>query len=101
MTIETEVPMSADRLIGVAGLGVSVVEAARTGEEDVLLIEKFGDKYRAYLRRTGRFLLGSRPEVLIERFALAAREWSFNLTIEIDQSGIICVPAMMANKGRR
>jgi protein-S-isoprenylcysteine O-methyltransferase Ste14 len=30
--------------------------AARTPREEEKLIEKFGDQYRAYMSRTGRFL---------------------------------------------
>ena len=28
----------------------------RTGKEESLMIEQFGDEYRAYMQRTGRFL---------------------------------------------
>jgi protein-S-isoprenylcysteine O-methyltransferase Ste14 len=28
----------------------------RIGEEEAVLIEKFGDEYRAYMKKTGRFL---------------------------------------------
>jgi protein-S-isoprenylcysteine O-methyltransferase Ste14 len=30
--------------------------AARTPKEEANLIEKFGDEYREYMKRTGRFL---------------------------------------------
>jgi protein-S-isoprenylcysteine O-methyltransferase Ste14 len=31
---------------------------ARVGKEEAMMIEQFGDKYRAYMKRTGRFLPG-------------------------------------------
>jgi protein-S-isoprenylcysteine O-methyltransferase Ste14 len=47
----------------IAGLGILtfILMAARTPKEEANLIEKFGDEYREYMRRTGRFLpkLGS------------------------------------------
>lgn len=29
---------------------------ARAGKEEAMLIERFGDEYRSYVKRTGRFL---------------------------------------------
>jgi protein-S-isoprenylcysteine O-methyltransferase Ste14 len=47
----------------IAGLGILtfILMAARTPKEEANLIEKFGDEYREYMKRTGRFLpkLGS------------------------------------------
>jgi len=47
----------------VAGLGILtfILMAVRTPNEEANLIEKFGDEYREYMKRTGRFLpkLGS------------------------------------------
>jgi protein-S-isoprenylcysteine O-methyltransferase Ste14 len=47
----------------IAGLGILtfILMAIRTPKEEANLIEKFGDEYREYMRRTGRFLpkLGS------------------------------------------
>ena len=47
----------------IAGLGILtfILMAIRTPKEEANLIEKFGDEYREYMRRTGRFFpkLGS------------------------------------------
>lgn len=47
----------------IAGLGILtfILMAIRTPKEEANLIEKFGDEYREYMKRTGRFLpkLGS------------------------------------------
>jgi protein-S-isoprenylcysteine O-methyltransferase Ste14 len=42
----------------IAALGVLafILMAARTPKEEANLIEKFGDEYREYMKRTGRFL---------------------------------------------
>jgi protein-S-isoprenylcysteine O-methyltransferase Ste14 len=42
----------------IAGLGILVfiLMAVRTPREEANLIEKFGDEYREYMKRTGRFL---------------------------------------------
>ena len=48
--------LSANWVIGLTGLGTSVLLAARVDKEEALMIEEFGDDYRAYMRRTGRFL---------------------------------------------
>ena len=48
--------ISANWFIGAASLAFSIVVASRIGDEEALMIEEFGDEYRAYMRRTGRFL---------------------------------------------
>ena len=48
--------VSANWVIGLAGFGISVLSAARVGEEEALMVEEFGDQYRAYMERTGGFL---------------------------------------------
>ncbi len=48
--------LSANWVIGIAGLGISILCVARVGDEEALMIEEFGDQYRAYMERTGRFL---------------------------------------------
>ncbi len=48
--------VSANWVIGGGWLGQGIVAASRVGDEEALMIEEFGDQYRAYIRRTGRFL---------------------------------------------
>jgi protein-S-isoprenylcysteine O-methyltransferase Ste14 len=48
--------LSANWVIGLAGLATSVLGASRVDKEEALMIEEFGDQYRAYMQRTGRFL---------------------------------------------
>ncbi len=48
--------VSANWVIGITGLGISILSVARVGEEEALMIEEFGDQYRAYMERTERFL---------------------------------------------
>ncbi len=48
--------LSANWVIGISGLGTSILCVARVDEEEALMIEEFGDQYRAYMERTGRFL---------------------------------------------
>ena len=48
--------LSANWVIGIAGLGTSILAVARVGEEEALMIEEFGDQYEAYMERTGRFV---------------------------------------------
>lgn len=48
--------LSANWFIGATWLAVGIVSASRIGEEEAMLIERFGDAYRAYMQRTGRFL---------------------------------------------
>jgi protein-S-isoprenylcysteine O-methyltransferase Ste14 len=42
--------------IAVLGLLTFILMAVRTPKEEANLIEKFGDEYREYMKRTGRFL---------------------------------------------
>ncbi len=48
--------VSANWVIGGGWLGQGIVAAARVGDEEELMIEEFGEQYRAYMERTGRFL---------------------------------------------
>jgi protein-S-isoprenylcysteine O-methyltransferase Ste14 len=48
--------LSANGLIAAAGLVAMVSLVVRTPTEEQKLVEKFGDPYRAYMARTGRFL---------------------------------------------
>lgn len=48
--------MAANALIAVAAIGALVVLLRRTGIEEAMLIERFGDQYVAYTARTGRFV---------------------------------------------
>ena len=43
-------------LIGIPGLAVFVLLAIRSRTEEQKLVERFGDTYREYARRTGRFV---------------------------------------------
>lgn len=48
--------ISANWLIGVIWLVFSLAAASNIGVEETALIEKFGESYRDYVQRTGRFL---------------------------------------------
>ena len=49
--------ISANWLIGIAWLGMTVLEvASRVSFEENLMLEYFGDQYREYMKRTGRLL---------------------------------------------
>ena len=49
--------ISANWLIGLAWIGMTVIEvASRIGFEEKLMLEYFGDPYREYMKRTGRLL---------------------------------------------
>ena len=54
--------LSANWLLGVLGLLVMTMLVIRTRIEEAKLAERFGDEYREYVRRTGRFfpLFGQR-----------------------------------------
>jgi protein-S-isoprenylcysteine O-methyltransferase Ste14 len=42
--------------IAALGIVTFILMAIRTPKEEANLIEKFGDEYREYMNRTGRFL---------------------------------------------
>lgn len=48
--------LTANWLIGLLGLSYSLLIVERAGHEEQMLIERFGDGYRAYMQRTGRFV---------------------------------------------
>lgn len=48
--------LTANWLIGLTSLIVLVLLAVRTPKEEAMLIERFGDQYRDYMKRTGRFV---------------------------------------------
>ena len=48
--------LTADWLLALLGLSVLAMLAIRTRIEEAKLTERFGDEYRGYARRTGRFL---------------------------------------------
>lgn len=48
--------ISANALVGLPGLiGLTAIVVNRVGREEQVMIEQFGDVYRAYMRSTGRF----------------------------------------------
>ena len=48
--------VSANWVIGIAWLGTSIGSVARVGEEEALMMDEFGEQYRGYMERTGRFV---------------------------------------------
>jgi protein-S-isoprenylcysteine O-methyltransferase Ste14 len=48
--------LTANWLIGVSSVLVLVLLAFRTPKEERMLIERFGDDYRRYMAKTGRFV---------------------------------------------
>ena len=48
--------LTANWLIGLLGLGYCLLIADRARHEERMLLERFGDEYRAYMQQTGRFL---------------------------------------------
>ena len=52
--------LTGNGFIGLALLAMSILLASRVEGEEAMLLERFGDEYRAYMRRTGRFLPGLR-----------------------------------------
>jgi protein-S-isoprenylcysteine O-methyltransferase Ste14 len=48
--------LTANWLIGLMGLGYSLVIVERAGHEERMMLERFGDECRAYMQRTGWFL---------------------------------------------
>jgi protein-S-isoprenylcysteine O-methyltransferase Ste14 len=53
--------LTASWLIGLTSLAVLTLLAIRTPKEEQMLIQRFGQPYRDYMARTGRFLPGWRP----------------------------------------
>ncbi len=47
--------LTANWLVGLLGVVYSLVIVERAGYEERILIESFGEEYRQYMRRTGRF----------------------------------------------
>jgi protein-S-isoprenylcysteine O-methyltransferase Ste14 len=47
--------LTANWLIGLLGMVYSLVIVERVGHEERILLESFGDEYRQYMRRVGRF----------------------------------------------
>lgn len=55
--------ISANWLIGLAWIGMTVLEvASRIGFEESLMLEYFGDEYREYMKRTGRLFPNIIPQ---------------------------------------
>ncbi len=56
--------LTANWLLALLGAGVMTMLAIRSRVEEAKLIERFGDEYRAYARRTGKFFprIGSRVQ---------------------------------------
>ena len=48
--------LTANWLIGMTSLIVLSLLAVRTPQEEAMLIERFGDEYRVYMAKTGRFI---------------------------------------------
>ncbi len=48
--------LTANWFIGLALVAISILLASRVKREEALLLERFGDAYRTYMQRTGRFL---------------------------------------------
>jgi protein-S-isoprenylcysteine O-methyltransferase Ste14 len=48
--------VSASWLVALLVVAAIFVLYARIGEEEAMMIEQFGDEYRTYMQRTGRFL---------------------------------------------
>lgn len=64
--------LTANWFIGLTWIGgLTLVIALRLREEEQVMIERFGDRYRSYMQRTGRFFVPIRPQLP----ALAARRW--------------------------
>jgi protein-S-isoprenylcysteine O-methyltransferase Ste14 len=48
--------LTTNTFLGVAGLVVFTLLAIRCQREEAMLVERFGDEYRSYMARTGRFI---------------------------------------------
>jgi protein-S-isoprenylcysteine O-methyltransferase Ste14 len=53
--LTTSFLLAANWLIGLMGLAYSLLIVERAGREERMMIEQFGDEYRAYVQSTGRF----------------------------------------------
>ena len=63
--------ISANWLIGLAWIGMTVTEvASRIGFEESLMLEYFGDEYRAYMKKTGRLF----PTIIPQSSATVNKE---------------------------
>ena len=49
--------LAANWFMGLASLSVLMMLLIRLPKEEEKIIERFGDEYREYMKRTGRFLL--------------------------------------------
>lgn len=47
--------LTANWLIGLSGMAVMALLVIRTAKEEQMLIDRFGEQYRRYMRMTGRF----------------------------------------------
>jgi len=56
LCMATNALVTANAFIAATGFAAFLVMVARTSIEERKLIERFGDSYREYMRRTGRFL---------------------------------------------
>ena len=54
--------LSSNWVIGGGWLGQGIVVATRVRDEEALMTEEFGDQYRAYMQRSGRYLPRIRAE---------------------------------------
>jgi len=49
--------LTANWFIGVTWLiGLSIIIALRVNREEAMMMKTFGDQYRSYMKRTGRFV---------------------------------------------
>ena len=48
--------LTANWFIGLVLVAMSILLASRVEGEEAMLLERFGDEYRAYMQRAGRFL---------------------------------------------
>lgn len=55
LLMATVTVLTANWLIGMTSLIVLSLLAVRTPQEEAMLIERFGDEYRVYMAKTGRF----------------------------------------------
>ena len=75
--------LTSNWLIGVLGMVYSLLIVERVGHEERMMLDTFGEEYRHYMRRTGRFfprLLQSRPITTLRGHNPATGEWNDSLT---------------------